>query len=350
MKGRKKLIVNVLFLVLIFSFTFYGLLKEEELSDLIKSLELAKIGYLILGLVFVVIFVCSESVIIHYMMRSLNRETSFGSCIKYSFIGFFFSCITPSASGGQPAQIYYMKKDGIDIPTSSLVLMIVTIGYKLVLVVIGAFLLLFQQKLLHQYMTPISNFFLYLGMVLNVIGIGGLLFLVLKPSFVKAMLLWIQKLLVKLHIMKNISEKVMDSMKQYHETAQFFQTHLKVMMRVFYLSVFQRVCLFYVTYLVYRSFGLHGVSAYTIVMLQAVISLSVDMLPLPGGMGASESLYMILFASIFGKTFLLPSMILSRGISYYALLLISAIVTSYAHLTMGRVARKRMTLEGSCED
>ncbi len=350
MKGRKKLILNVVFLVLIFSFTFYGLLKEEELSELIKSLELAKIGYLLIGLVFVVIFVCSESVIIHYMMRSLKRETSFGSCVKYSFIGFFFSCITPSASGGQPAQIYYMKKDGIDIPTSSLVLMIVTIGYKLVLVVIGAFLLLFQQKLLHQYMTPISNFFLYLGMVLNVIGIGGLLFFILKPSFVKAMLLWIQKLLIKLHIMKNISGKVMDSMEQYHETAQFFQTHLKVMMRVFYLSVFQRVCLFYVTYLVYRSFGLHGVSAYTIVMLQAVISLSVDMLPLPGGMGASESLYMILFASIFGKTFLLPSMILSRGISYYALLLISAIVTSYAHLTMGRVARKRMKLERSCED
>jgi hypothetical protein len=33
--------------------------------------------------------------------------------MRYSFIGFFFSGITPSASGGQPAQIYYMNKDNM---------------------------------------------------------------------------------------------------------------------------------------------------------------------------------------------------------------------------------------------
>lgn len=52
-------------------------------------------------------------------------------------IGFFYSCITPSASGGQPAQIYYMSKDGLDVSVSTLVLMIVTITYKAVLVLVG---------------------------------------------------------------------------------------------------------------------------------------------------------------------------------------------------------------------
>ena len=58
-------------------------------------------------------------------------------CALYSFVGFFFSCITPSASGGQPMQIFYMKKDKLPIPVTTLVLMIVTITYKAVLVVIG---------------------------------------------------------------------------------------------------------------------------------------------------------------------------------------------------------------------
>jgi hypothetical protein len=59
------------------------------------------------------------------------------------------------------------------------------------------------------------------------------------------------------------------------------------------------------------------------------------MLPLPGGMGISESLYMVMFVPVFG-TMLLPSMLLSRGIAYYGQLLISAGMTCVAHLIIGR--------------
>ena len=54
-------------------------------------------------------------------------------------------------------------------------------------------------------------------------------------------------------------------------------------------------------------------------ILQAVISVAVDMLPLPGGVGVSEGLFMTMFEPVFGEK-LLPGMLLSRGISYYALL------------------------------
>ena len=78
------------------------------------------------------------------MMISLGKKTKLHQCIRYSFIGFFYSCITPSASGGQPAQIYYMSKDGLDVSISTLVLMIVTITYKAVLVLVGFVVLLFM--------------------------------------------------------------------------------------------------------------------------------------------------------------------------------------------------------------
>ena len=61
-------------------------------------------------------------------------------------------------------------------------------------------------------------------------------------------------------------------------------------------------------------------------LLQAVISVSVDMLPLPGGMGISEALFMTIFAPVFG-TVLLPAMVLSRGMGYYGELLVSAVFT-----------------------
>ncbi len=52
-------------------------------------------------------------------------------------------------------------------------------------------------------------------------------------------------------------------------------------------------------------------------LLQAVISVSVDMLPLPGGMGISETLFLKIFPPVFGSTLLLPAMVLSRGLGYY---------------------------------
>ena len=75
-------------------------------------------------------------------------------------------------------------------------------------------------------------------------------------------------------------------------------------------------------------------------ILQAVISVAVDMLPLPGGVGVSEGLFMTMFEPVFGEK-LLPGMLLSRGISYYALLLISAAITFYAHLKLTRASLKK---------
>ncbi len=40
------------------------------------------------------------------------------------------------------------------------------------------------------------------------------------------------------------------------------------------------------------------------------------MLPLPGGMGISETLFLTIFSPVFGGL-LLPGMVLSRGLGYY---------------------------------
>ena len=40
---------------------------------------------------------------------------------------------------------------------------------------------------------------------------------------------------------------------------------------------------------------------FEVMFLQAVISVSVDMLPLPGGMGISEGLFMVIFKKVFGE-------------------------------------------------
>ena len=111
-----------------------------------------------------VFFILGESVIIFYMMKTLGASVKMTHCALYSFVGFFFSCITPSASGGQPMQIFYMKKDKLPIPVTTLVLMIVTITYKAVLVVIGVLICFLGGDFLRGYLGDYMCCLLYTSM------------------------------------------------------------------------------------------------------------------------------------------------------------------------------------------
>ena len=101
-------------------------------------------------------------------------------------------------------------------------------------------------------------------------------------------------------------------------------------MHVFLITCIQRCFLFLVTWLTYRAFHLEGNSLPMITSLQAMISVAADMLPLPGGMGVSENLFLEIFQPVFGEQLVLPGMIVSRGIGYYTQLLASGIVTVLA--------------------
>lgn len=308
-----------------------------------EYLEKTNFLYIFIGLILVILFVSSESVIIKYLLNILHCKVPMKHCLKYSFIGFFFSCITPSASGGQPAQIYYMKKEGISIPQSTIVLMLVTIEYKFVLVFIGLLLCAFGQSIIINYL-GVASFYFYLGLALNIFCVGAMMVLVFQPKLAKFLMLKGCRLLEKIKLLRpkpSRIESLSKSMDKYHESAGFISQHKMAMFNVFILSFIQRVFLFVITYLMYKALGLSGYGLIFITILNSVISIAVDMLPLPGGMGISEHLFLIIFTPIFGSLYTLPGLLLSRGLSFYALVIISAIVTCYSHITITRAYDKK---------
>ena len=230
-------------------------------------------------------------------------------------------------------EIYYMNKENIPIPVATVILMVVTITYKLVLVVIGVGILLFGQGFLHQYLEEILPVY-YLGLLLNVFCVSFMTVLVFHPVLAEKIILTGMDWLEKLHLMKKKQsrrEKFQASMEVYRETAAYLKDHKRVIVSVILITFIQRLALFAVTWMVYLAFRLEGTPMWDVVLLQAVISVSVDMLPLPGGMGISESLFLKIFTTVFASV-TLPAMVLSRGLGYYSQLLISALFTIVAQL------------------
>lgn len=337
MKSRKKIIFNGVFLAVVFALTIYGVFHGEDLSSMMNAIHRADKRWLIPGIALVAFFIWGESIIIWYMMRSSGIQLKKRTCFLFSSVGFFFSCITPSASGGQPMQIYYMKKEKISIPVSTVILMIVTITYKLVLVVIGIGIAIFGRGFLHKYLEGILPVF-YLGLALNIFCVTFMTILVFHPLLAKAIMVKGMKLLERLHLVKKKDgrlKKLEDSMDTYRNTAAYLKNNPFVIVKVIGITFIQRMALFAVTWFVYQAFGLHGTGFWEILFLQAVISVSVDMLLLPGGMGISETLFLNIFSPVFGGL-LLPGMVLSRGLGYYGELLISAAFTVVAQLTIGK--------------
>ncbi len=333
MQTKKKALFNVSFLLVVFGLTVYGVFHGEDLGAMAEAIRSSQIKWLIPGVCLVVFFIWGESIIIWYMMRSFGIRLKKRICFLFSSVGFFFSCITPSASGGQPMQIYYMKKEKIPIPVSTVILMVVTITYKLVLVVIGLGILIFGRGFLHRYLEGILPVY-YLGLTLNVFCVAFMTILVFHPVMAEDMLLKGMDLLERIRLMKRKEarrQKLKDSMEVYRETAAYLKEHKKVLFHVIVLTFLQRIALFSVTWFVYLAFRMHGTSLLNVILLQAVISVAVDMLPLPGGMGISETLFLNIFATVFPGV-LLPAMVLSRGLGYYSQLLISALFTVVAQI------------------
>ena len=338
--------LNVLFLIVLFIVTFYYIFREQNFCDVIKYIQSADKDYILLSVAMVLLFVCGESVIIHYLMNSFSRVVKLTSCIKYSFIGFFVSYITPGASGGQPAQMYYMSKDGIRVSESSLILMVVTIAYKAVLIIMGVFMLATESSFLFNHITGSVAWILIIGLILNILIIGLLFFIIFKQSFARNVLVAPIIWLGKKRIIRNYqkwTKKILGGINKYADSAEYLKKHKYVIFNAFVLTAAQRICLFMVTYFVYKSFGLSGTSMYQIITLQTMIALSVDNLPLPGGMGASESIFVIFFDGIFrgnGMNYVLPGMVLSRSISFYSIIVIGGMITCITHLTRKRNKRQ----------
>lgn len=339
MQSKKRWAVQVLFLLLVMGATAWGLFHGSDLGDLAALLGQADWRWWILGLGLVVLFICGESLILHDIFGTLKTRHRLTHCFLYSFIGFFFSCVTPSAGGGQPAQAYFMRKDRIPASVSVPVLMLVTITYKLVLVLYAGAVLLLRPRGVMEALSSVWAWVL-LGLGLNAAFIGLYLLLVFRPAVVEGVLGWCirgpGRLLGETRQL-NLRQKLTDWMVKYRHAADCLRNHRGMLLRVTAVSVLQRSLLFGVTYLAMRSLGLGG-SPMTVVTLQAMISLGTDLLPLPGGMGASETMFLRIFPALCGEL-TLPVLLVSRGLGYYGQLLVNAVFTAAAVAVLGKEER-----------
>ena len=219
--------------------------------------------------------------------------------------------------------------------------MTVALIYKLVLVLIGIGTLVFCYRPLRGYLEEYFPLFL-LGLALNTILVLMLLAVMLAPETMKRLLSGIEKLLVRVRILKRSGTrqvKIQQFIDGYQGAVRFLLQHKGKVLMVCVFTFVQRASVFVLTWIIYLGFSLEGKDALTVMLLQASVYIAVDMLPVPGAQGITEVMYRSVFAGIFTGEYLMPSLYVTRGINFYFVLVVSLAVVAANQLYMRRRSR-----------
>ena len=245
MKKSAKLIRNFILFILLIIITFAVLLKGEDISQILNILASTKIQYVLVGILCMAVYISCEAINIGRTLKTLNEKSTFIQNLKYALIGFFFSAITPAASGGQPMQVYYMHKDKIAVSNSTLALLlnltsmqVVTIGFALISICFN-----------YKYLNGVLIAFFIVGILLNLSALVLLLIAIISKRLSRGIINFVEKIL-KFFKVRNIEvkkEKLESELEKYHESAVYIKQNKKIIIQLLLTTLVQ----FFVYYSVY---------------------------------------------------------------------------------------------------
>ncbi len=264
-------------------------------------------------------FVFFEAAALRSACRPFGHSKTFGKGITYSAADIYFSAITPSATGGQPVCAYFMIKDGIPGTLAAAVLLANLTMYTLAILVVGILVFLFY-----------GNVFLSFGMVAKILilvgylvqlALAGFFLLLLKNertlhSICSAAL----RFLCRIRLLRREEEKQkkLDKlMKEYGESVGILKGRKKMLVKIFFLNLLQRISIISVTVFVFLSAGGNVSQAARLWAIQSYVVIGSNSTPIPGAMGVSDYLMLKGFEMVMSPEHAANLQMLSRSLSFY---------------------------------
>jgi uncharacterized protein (TIRG00374 family) len=256
---------------------------------------------------------------LYFVFRTLGQDVRFLLMLKLVFINIFASGVTPLATGGGFAQIYYLTKYKVPLGVATAATTIRTVIAS-VMIFASVPLILVHEKGIQQ-VVPVKHGFL-LSLLLILFYISIILLLVRKKENLKKFISSCIRLLNKVHI---ISDKKTGKLINSAETElELFNTALKSFRKgpVLYksLSLFCAVAylvlLFIFPYILIKPLN-EKVSLITVISIQILITFLIYFTPTPGGSGVAEGSFALIFSNFLDSSYIAPLTFYWRFLTTY---------------------------------
>ena len=308
-KKIKSLLSNTIFnIFLIFALAggvLFFTLKDDggKVLDTLKSVNIT-------GLILIVLLMVFERFLLGVGLAEECKLTHPHYTYKQGFVNSYvaglFNNITPGASGGQVAQGYIFRKQGIPISNSIGVLWLDFIVYQTTMCSFVLFLILVKFP---YFYSNYSQYFLIViaGFLVGAAIIVFLWILAISPRFYQWLTTSGIEIGCKLHILKD-KEKTLaqlnTQLEQFSKEIVVLRTHKKliaflavedlVRLLIYYSVPFLCACVLKIPVTMDMYFNMVALSSF-VAMVNAF-------LPMPGSSGGTEATFILMFSTIFTKT------------------------------------------------
>ncbi len=343
--SNKELMWAILF-VFIAALSVYAVVtasRSFSWNQLKAMIEGAHPLFVCLAVLCMLCFILFEGLSLRVLIKSFSHKCKLKDCIIFSAADIYFSAITPSATGGQPACAYFMAKSGI--PTSCVTVSLVfnLALYTFSIIIIGAVCFLVFPGI-YFYFRPLTRILIVIGAVTLVLLALLFILFILKKSFIDNAGWFIIGIGSKLHIIKNREawdSKLAKWTEEYMQYADQIWLHKKDIAIALLFNVLQRACQMAVTMFMYIAvyigrpgFSARGVIANGVHLFgaQSLITIGATYIPVPGAMGFTDLMMLDGFSSLMPESEAAALELISRSISFYGCVILCFIIVVAAFL------------------
>ncbi len=325
-----KFIWSVICLILAV-FTVFAVMRQRaslSFSDLRDFIVTSNKPWLIAGIVSSILYVWFEASALMTILKEVGYPTRRSGGLLFSAADVYFSAITPSATGGQPASALFMMREGIPTGTATATLVLNLIMYNAAIGVLGIIAVLVAPVVLWQFSMPAD-----ILIAVGVIVLGALLFMFLlllrKGDSVFDFLLRCTASLKKRRFFKGtkLFRKISRAKEEYSQCADLVSGRTELLFKAFGWNFLQRLSQILVPVFIYLSGGGSLKIARLLFSKQCLINIGYNFVPIPGAIGVSDYLMLDGFTTIMNPDMAFQVELISRAITFYLCVLLCGLIT-----------------------
>ena len=339
-KSKKKKITNAIFFV-INIFVVAGILlyqvthsNVQPFSEIISSGAFKPV-YIILIFSLFYLGMFLETLRATLLLRRSTKRFRPALCFKMISIGRYYDCITPMSTGGQPFQVFYLNKHGVDAGTAISIPLARYVVFQIAWLIICVFATIYSAK--NNIGSGLVSAASYIGFGLNLLMLVGVWMLSVSKKVGRVLVAKSLKLLSKMHIVKSyekVYDKVMDTVNGFQKTMKAYTKDIKSFIFLVFTNLLQFLAHFIIPYFIFLMLG--GEPSWDIFiqiwMFTILIECASGFIPLPGGTGMSEIAFTLTFASVYPNNTVFWGLLLWRFMNYYIYLVQGLIIMIYDYM------------------
>lgn len=310
---------------------FVFLISNNGLATLAEIVSSLQVGWLILTLAAVVGVWLLEGFVMHLIIRHVwpHPEWNYKKSYNVGMTGLLYNAITPSATGGQPMQIYTMHSMGMDTGVACSAVAVKTLIYQLIMLFYATVMVVRKLSFFQANVTNFS-FVTVIGIICNSVFIALVFLFMLSEKTTDRILRWGLRMGCRMKLCRKPEqtyEKIHSQLELFHNASKVMgKTSAKMYLYTSLLTVGQITVNSMIPYFIYRSFGLSGAELTTMIAAQVFVAMVSAFVPLPGSSGGAEACFYLFFGTYFKST-IWAGVFLWRVLTYYFNILVGAICT-----------------------